>query len=95
MAKHYNKAEILAEIKLKKTINSLIPQIYASMVITLIEHYDWSFDAIRELLERDQDVWNECNRQGIGMLKKCSEEYGIDLVEIVGGDDSGEYKQFL
>ena len=96
MAKqHMTKSDILAEVKLKKTINSLIPQVYASLVITLIDRYGWNFDEVKELLEQDQDVWNECNRQGIGMLQKCSEEYGIDLVEIVGGSTDGEYKSFL
>lgn len=93
--KRFNKNEILAELKLKKTIDTLIPQIYASIVITLIEHYGWSFEEIKQLLELDQDVWNECNQQGIGMLKKCSDEYGIDLVEIVGGNADGEGKTFL
>lgn len=89
------KADLLNDIKLKKKIDSLIPQVYASLVITLADHYGWNFEDIKTLIEFNQDVWNSCNKQGIGMLNKCAEEYGINLIEIVGGDDSGECKTFL
>lgn len=83
MNRQYNK-------KLDSKVQSFAPQVYASMVITLIEYYGWSFDEIKTLIEYNEEVWNQCAKNGEKMIEKCSRDYGIDLVQLVGGNNTGD-----
>lgn len=89
------KADLINNAKLRKRIETLVPQVYASLVITLADYYGWSFEDIKTLIEFNQDVWNKCNKEGVRMLNKCAEDYGINLIEIIGGNEDGECKEFI
>lgn len=66
------------------------PQVYASMIITLVDYYGWNFEELKTLLEYNEEVWNRCYREDVKMIKKCSEEYGIDIIQLVGGNAEGD-----
>lgn len=96
MAKHLTPDEIKSLMnrqynkKLDAKVQAFAPQVYASIVITLIEYYGWSFEDIKTLIEYNETVWNECAKSGERMIEKCHREYGIDLVQLVGGNAEGD-----
>lgn len=83
MNRQYNK-------KLDSKVQAFAPQVYASMVITLMDYYGWQFEDIKTLIEYNEEVWNRCARNGERMIEKCSREYGIDIVQLVGGNRDGD-----
>lgn len=96
MAKHLTPDEIKRianrqyNKKLDAKVQAFAPQVYASIIITLVDYYGWSFEELKTLIEYNEVVWNQCAREHVKMIKKCSEEYGIDLVELVGGNADGD-----
>lgn len=94
MKHNMSKTELINNQRyMKQKINSLMPQFYAALTITMAEQYGWSFDEIKTLIEATGDTWNMCAEHGLGMLHKCMADYGIDIVEVVGGDDKAEGKR--
>lgn len=96
MAKHLTPAEINNLMnrqynkKLDSKVQAFAPQVYASMIITLVEYYGWNFEELKTLIEYNEVVWNKCNKEGVKMIDKCSRDYGIDLVQMIGGNNTGD-----
>lgn len=91
MARQYN-------AKVDKAAEKFAPQVYASLVITLMKHYSWSFEEIKELIEFNEEVWNDCARRKVKMIDECSKVWGVDLIELIGGGnadgDGTDYRRF-
>ena len=63
---------------LYKKIDSITPQIYAAIAISLHRKFGWGYKRINDLFVESQEVWNECVSNGVDMVKKCEDETGIE-----------------
>ena len=64
----------------QREINSVTPNIYASIALALHRNYGWGFKRINALFKESQDLWTEATETGENMAAKCLEEAGIDVV---------------
>ena len=61
-----------------------VPQIYAAIAVAIWEMMkmpdEEKADVIEAIFARSQEVWEECLEAGIGVIEKCLEQTGIDIV---------------
>lgn len=74
-----NNAFINAQKRAMKQALDVVPKAYAAIAISLQREYGWQYEDINALFNVSQEVWNECVKTGVDMLKMCSDETGIDM----------------
>ena len=74
-----NNAFINAQKRAMKQALDVVPKVYAAIAISLQREYGWQYEDINTLFNVSQEVWNECVKTGVDMLKMCSDETGIDM----------------
>ena len=64
----------------QREIESILPNLYASVALALHRKYNWEFEDIDDLFKESQDIWKESVEKNINMAKMCLDETGIDVV---------------
>lgn len=68
--------------RVQKTIDDVLPNVYAGIALALYREYDCSPEEIRELFAKSQKIWFEAVEKKIDMVTMCETETGIDVVGI-------------
>jgi hypothetical protein len=72
---------LIANMKrVQKTIDSILPCVYAGVALTLHRKYGWGYKRINDLFTESQHIWEEAVERGENMAKMCLDETGIDVV---------------
>lgn len=77
-----NKVLIANMKRVQKTIDDILPNVYAGIALALSRVYEWDPDQIRELFAESQAIWYEAVDKGIDMVAMCDNETGIDVVGV-------------
>lgn len=85
-----NKRFIEEQKWLHRQAATITPAVYASIAIPLFEKYGWDGDKIADLFMASQEEWDNNFKNGGGMIKRCEEITGIQLVRWVEGESKNE-----
>lgn len=66
--------------RVQKTIDDVLPCVYAGIALALYRAKGWDPDQIREVFAESQKIWFEAVEKGIDMTTMCEDETGIDVV---------------
>ena len=79
MAKRKNPV-IAADIALQKEGERQAMLIHGSAAIALYRHWGWRKHRILDMLDKTEEVWNECAEDSDrSMIRMCEEETGIEI----------------
>ena len=72
---------LIANMKrVQKTIDSILPCVYAGIALSLHRKHGWGFKRIDALFKESQDIWTEAVENDVNMSQLCLDETGIDVV---------------
>lgn len=72
---------LIANMKrMQKEINSVVPNVYAGIALSLHRKHGWGYKRINDLFKESQEIWKEATENNVKMDKMCLDETGIDVV---------------
>ena len=79
---HSNVNKLLEIEKLKRLelkIDSVMPNVYASVAIALVTEYGWDKQQVADLFAFTGALWKKCSEKGITMCDWCTDICDIDV----------------